>query len=85
MTSRLPTREEAAAARRANFESIQAIIDERKQRHEEDVEDDEEQQDFENGDRARLEALLIKSGCTFTFRIWRVGTRRRLDMFRLQY
>lgn len=72
MNCREPTREEAAAARRANFESIQAIIEERKQRHENNIQDAEEQEDFENGDRARLEALLIKSEQTFTLRNGRV-------------
>lgn len=65
MTSRLPTREEVAAARLASYESIKAIIDGRGQPEDGDTGDTTEESDgddeFENGDRARLEALLIKS------------------------
>lgn len=78
MASRLPTRDEVAAARRASYESIQAIIDEKKKsRQDESVEeqddDTDEDHDLENGDRARLEALLIKSRFDDT-------SRRRSDL-----
>lgn len=69
-SSRLPTREELAAARQVSFDSIKAIIDGRSKHDDDDGDDDaadnsagesDHDNEFENGDRARLEALLIQS------------------------
>ena len=73
MASRLPTRDEIAAARRASYESIQAIIEEKKQRDDDRIdEDDDEDEDLDsgNGNRAQLEALLIKSKRKFLQGAW---------------
>lgn len=65
MSFRLPTRDEVAAARRTSFESIQAIVNERRQsqadQDDEATQSSDDVAEFDDQDRARLEALLLKS------------------------